>query len=911
MDASVHHHTPSLIALDGRGLPVREVSCLRTIAGAPAQSLITRNHYDTAGRLVKCWDPRLFGSSPKANLVSVHGLQGQVLRTESVDSGDRVNLPGLADQVLTRWDGRGNVWSNDYDSRLRLLAVGVNDQPDIETLTYGQADADPGQNIRGQLIHKVDPSGSTDFGPFSLSGLPFAETQTLDGGVCTSRWHYGADGKPLSQTDAGGHLQESRYDLAGQLIQVTLQLAGSHTVQDILKDSRYNAEGLPVEQTLGNGVIRTWDYHDANGWLVTIKAGVPGQPLRQDLEYRYDNTGNVVSLQDHTFQPKFFANQLINGIRHFTYDSLYRLISATGHDALPVTGIPGRPVPSDPAHHLNYRQTYSYDTGSNLIQMVHTRTVGGYTRQMFIQPSINRGVPWQAGDPDPDFSALFDRHGNLQQLHAGQPLEWNLHDQLSSVTLIERSSDPDDEETYRYSGGRRVSKRHETHTPSTSHFHQVYYLHGLEIRTRETGEVLHVVTLPNAIGNVRCLHWIAGRPAEVVNDQVRYCLDDIQHSSMLELDQQARLISQEDYYPFGGTAALTAASAREVSYKTLRYSGKEMDETGLYYYGQRYYAPWCQRWISADPAGSVDGWNLYAMVRNNPVSAVDPLGLNSEKLNRLVSDTTTRMIRGPAGLPPGVKMPLTNTPAQKKKAESFFLEHPFAQYSKNFKSEVAVAHAGVAIPVSKPDDTLYATGFVNIPLGKQPLSTAGQGVQVHKSADDSLGRDNLATGGILAFHNPDRFVEHMSNQYIGRINDKAFPVSVYQGDTQKTISLAGMQYERAPLHPLIVNRIKGHIAASGNFLPQSSGLPAAHAEVQAASFALYAQQAVTGTTNPAVIKVVTQKLQGATAALAFPACFNCTHLLLESYDNTATFDVLTGRTATNRSQWNSTVVAYR
>jgi insecticidal toxin complex protein TccC len=51
-----------------------------------------------------------------------------------------------------------------------------------------------------------------------------------------------------------------------------------------------------------------------------------------------------------------------------------------------------------------------------------------------------------------------------------------------------------------------------------------------------------------------------------------------------------------------------------------------MDASGLYYYGARYYAPWLQRWISADPAGDVDGLNLYEMVGSNPVAFIDSDG---------------------------------------------------------------------------------------------------------------------------------------------------------------------------------------------------------------------------------------------------------------------------------------------
>ncbi|WP_255212431.1 RHS repeat-associated core domain-containing protein, partial [Cedecea neteri] len=43
--------------------------------------------------------------------------------------------------------------------------------------------------------------------------------------------------------------------------------------------------------------------------------------------------------------------------------------------------------------------------------------------------------------------------------------------------------------------------------------------------------------------------------------------------------------------------------------------------------GYRYYQPWAGRWLSADPAGTVDGLNLFRMVRNNPVSLRDENGL--------------------------------------------------------------------------------------------------------------------------------------------------------------------------------------------------------------------------------------------------------------------------------------------
>ena len=123
----------------------------------------------------------------------------------------------------------------------------------------------------------------------------------------------------------------------------------------------------------------------------------------------------------------------------------------------------------------------------------------------------------------------------------------------------------------------------------------------------------------------RCIATLIYKPKEVsLNAQVRYTLDNHLGSYLLEVDSTGDVLSYEEYYPYGGTA-LVAGSNLEL--KHYRYSGKERDtNTGLYYYGVRYYAPELRRWLSTDPAGTVDGLNLYGFVRGNPVLLVDPNG---------------------------------------------------------------------------------------------------------------------------------------------------------------------------------------------------------------------------------------------------------------------------------------------
>jgi len=126
---------------------------------------------------------------------------------------------------------------------------------------------------------------------------------------------------------------------------------------------------------------------------------------------------------------------------------------------------------------------------------------------------------------------------------------------------------------------------------------------------------------------------------QVTGDQIRYSYDNLTGSSGLELDGDGKIISMEESYPYGGTAVWTARSAVEADYKTIRYSGKERDATGLYYYGYRYYQPWAGRWLSSDPAGTVDGLNLFRMVRNNPVTLRDNDGRNPTSPTEFIIQT--------------------------------------------------------------------------------------------------------------------------------------------------------------------------------------------------------------------------------------------------------------------------------
>jgi RHS repeat-associated protein len=77
------------------------------------------------------------------------------------------------------------------------------------------------------------------------------------------------------------------------------------------------------------------------------------------------------------------------------------------------------------------------------------------------------------------------------------------------------------------------------------------------------------------------------------------------------------------YDPFGQPQTLLASVTQPMGFSTKAYD----PQTGLSYYGYRFYSPSLGRWLTRDPLGETGGINLYAYVQNNPVNLLDPLGL--------------------------------------------------------------------------------------------------------------------------------------------------------------------------------------------------------------------------------------------------------------------------------------------
>jgi len=113
-------------------------------------------------------------------------------------------------------------------------------------------------------------------------------------------------------------------------------------------------------------------------------------------------------------------------------------------------------------------------------------------------------------------------------------------------------------------------------------------------------------------------------------DSVFYYFSDHLKTASVITDSAGNIKEDEDYYPWGGELQFVNNDSNH-----YKFTGKERDaETGLDYFGARYYGNWLGRFITPDWSmapvpvpyanlGDPQSLNQYGYVRNLPTSRVD------------------------------------------------------------------------------------------------------------------------------------------------------------------------------------------------------------------------------------------------------------------------------------------------
>ncbi|KAE8384306.1 SpvB-domain-containing protein [Aspergillus alliaceus] len=599
-----------------------------------------------------------------------YDLLGRPLHSVNMDSGDRWLLSDCNGLPLLSWSSGGPRKRTIYDTLRRVEAIKVQiseaDEYDAVVVKneYGESyKPDPeARNLRGQLYRCWDQSGSQtnvcfDFkGNCMQSSIRYAEEydELLDWSTddvklapsaYTTTSTFDAVGHTLHTTTAGGQGIDNIFDVAGRLKRVTSTTSeDNHTSTSNAHNIEYSEgnEATLIEYGNGSRTLHTYDSLTRRlvGTSITRK---DDKTALQNLSYIHDCLGKIVQKTDRAQQTIYFNNQVVKPNQEFNYDALGQLCSATGREQVDVPGhrmIPygpalgqPNPVPGDGSQLIEYYETYKYDQAGNILETKHQPvddpTYSPWTRTYAYDTANNRLISTKVGSTIDNYKYEGDAglNGCITRM-AGYSLVWDYNNQLRSFSTqrVKESGIPERTWYIYNSRGKRVRKV--TVRDTGTKLKETLYLPCCDISVTYSGDGVSISrkTTSTEVGNLNAsgssmavVETKADDNSGSVQNLVRY-----QMSDNLELDDTGKVISYEEYSPYGSSTYQSRAVEAPRKYRFARY--QRDNESGLNLCGERYYASWLGRWTSADPLGIVDGLNLYTYVSNNPISFHDPLG---------------------------------------------------------------------------------------------------------------------------------------------------------------------------------------------------------------------------------------------------------------------------------------------
>lgn len=419
------------------------------------------------------------------------------------------------------------------------------------------------------------------------------------------------------------------YNRAGTLEKVSYD--GTEYVENIA----YNAKGQRLLIAFGNDIMTRYVYDNLTFRLLrhrsernaktqngnTITYTPQSGTNRQDDKYIYDLIGNIFNINIRTTACGIGGSNSLDKV--FDYDPLYRVISGTGRENVsggnyPFPGWDDKVRSSDPNTTQAYTRKYAYDKVGN-VQQIKQLGTSGFTRDFNYITNQNKLDAVEIGLNSYNFT--YDNTGNQLTENTERHFEWDAANRLLLFQNQVGSSEPSIIAQYLYdSSGNRVKK---IVRKQGGDYEIRTYIDGIfEHYTDETDEqnTVHIMDDQSRVATIRI-----GDTMGDTTPAVKYNLENNIYSSLAVLDDNGTIVNTQEYYPFGET------SFGSYGKKRYQYVGKERDEeSGLYYYGARYYSAWTCRFISVDPlSAQFAQLSPYNYSDNNPINDYDIDGMQN------------------------------------------------------------------------------------------------------------------------------------------------------------------------------------------------------------------------------------------------------------------------------------------
>jgi RHS repeat-associated protein len=488
--------------------------------------------------------------------------------------------------------GCGNVGGYDGLNRLLIKTYSDGTTPPV---VYQYDGSLPGCNLEGHLTSVTAGSAINNYLCYDWAGKSLTNNQVTAGVTYSMSHVYNLAGNLTMFTFPSGRQQMTSYDNSGHEIGLT------GTYQSVLTTYasafNYFPNGALGNVTIGRELVQQYCQNNRLQ-VVGIRLSPPGGSVTPNCSNSNPGTlsgGDILNLSfgygssgannGNLIAQTIASNDPLSVTQSYTYDAVNRLSVAVEGTA--------------------WSLAYSYDAyGNGWLSASSGLPLSPFTPTSSTNYNQNGNFNNQVSVD----GAAYDGSGNQQSI-GGYSYTYDAESRLTSSTLGGVSTQ------YTYDGqGRRV------------------------VKTTGASSTVYVY---DAKGD--CVAEYNNQPEPVVGTV--YLTQDYLGSTRLVTDTDGNILKRYDYLPFGGEI-LNGTDGRGNSYNTSlvsgpvsdtvnnKFTGKERDaESGLDYFGARYFSAAQGRFTSPDPMLNSgrpwlpQSWNRYAYSLNNPLRFVDPNGL--------------------------------------------------------------------------------------------------------------------------------------------------------------------------------------------------------------------------------------------------------------------------------------------
>lgn len=645
------------------------------------QAQTTRMTYNTIGELRSATDPEGIQTKYSYDLA---GRRAQVEHPDHGISNYKYDLAGNLIEMST-----SNMVNTSPTQKFIHYIYNFNrisdiQFPDLQTginpsnVHYKYGDPGTGNNA-GKIIYQSDNSGKKQY-EYGNMGEVITETKTVSGyGIPTmefrTSFEYDSWNRIQNLTYADGEQVWYDYDLGGNLTRI-YNKEGYEYVKKITYDQYEQRTSIE----LGNGTKSEFEYTAADRKLNThrLKDYYGTELLRNN--YKYDYVGNITELKNSAgVYNQMGGNYAFN----YKYDHLNRLASSDGI----FTGEPQSPYGTTSS---DFEMTMGYNSAGGIQQKYQKHNQDGnvndfnsYDNRYYYLPGTHKVEYIENASSGQSEKFEYDYNGNVvgyDKYGEVDRLLWDEQDRLKAVNKDSQGTfqyyvyDGDGERIIKcnleqgaqlYQNGQVIDAGtiqvnsfkiypNAYHVENSEKMLTKHYYAGTERVASRIMDfdfpTMRQQANPSGLGNkskdqddgadLKLYLKKAGIDFNQVKVElakgpqfeagVYYLHGDHLGTATFVTNQNMKVTQFFLNLPFGETMAEQMTGVYNNPYK---FNAKELDEeTGLYYYGARYYNPRLSIWYGVDPmTEKYPGWSPYAYTFNNPVNFVDPTGMEGEE----------------------------------------------------------------------------------------------------------------------------------------------------------------------------------------------------------------------------------------------------------------------------------------